>query len=201
MAPIGQATLPGVNSTLPDRDPRVGGKTVLEKVERTAGTHHAAQFGEGKAGVRDRAQSERGQGSFTAGVIEGDGLAVETDMLDPDGRRGDSTGGQPPGHLGRFDRKDDIDRGRVVRDIESGAEADLDNPTVQPVGCVGTPPRHLCGATGPVYQPRQDMFTIKPHVRTVARTRSRVLGQSRRSEGLHRAKGGDEDNQAILPGL
>jgi hypothetical protein len=47
-------------------------------------------------------------------------------------------GGQPPNHLGRFDRKDNIDREWVVRDIESGAEADLEHPTVQPVGDVGT---------------------------------------------------------------
>ncbi len=126
---------------------------MLEKMERTAGTHDSAQFGEGKAGIGDGAQSERRQGCITAGVIEGDGLAVETDMLDGDRRRGDSTGGQPPSHLGRFDRKDNIDRGWVVRDIESGAEADLDHPTVQPVGDIGTPPRHLGGAACPVHEP------------------------------------------------
>ncbi len=74
-------------------------------------------------------------------------------MLNGDRRRGDSTSSQSPSHLGRFDRKDDIDVGWVVRDVESGTEADLDHSTVQPIGDVCTPPRHSCGPTGPVHEP------------------------------------------------
>jgi hypothetical protein len=84
MTPVGQTTLPRIDSTLPAGDTRVGSKTVLEKVERTAGTQYTAQFGEGAAGIGDRAQGERRQGCVTAGIAEGDGLAVKTHVLDRD---------------------------------------------------------------------------------------------------------------------
>ena len=49
-------------------------------------------------------------------------------MLDRNRRSGNATSGQSPSDLGRFDRQDNLDRGRVVRHIEPGAEPDLDHP-------------------------------------------------------------------------
>ena len=57
---------------------------------------------------------------------------------------------------GRFNRKDNIDRGWVVREVESGAEADLDHPTVQPVGDSA---RHL-------------VIPSLPHARSTSRGRT-----------------------------
>ncbi len=176
MAPIGEATLPWLKSTLPDHHIRVGSKTVLKKVKRTAGTYHSAQLGEGKPSIGNRAQCKGREGGITAGIAEGDRLTVETDMLDRDRRRGNSTLGQSPSHLGRFDRKDNIDGGWVVHNVESRAEADLDYPTAQPVGDAGAPPRHSCGATCPIHEPGQDVFTIKAHVRTVVGDRRVAAG-------------------------
>lgn len=170
MAPTGDATLPRIKSTLPDRHTRVLSQTVLEKVERAARTHHSTQFREGKSSIGNRAQRERREGGITAGVTEGDGLAVEADMLDGDRRGGNSAGGQSPSDLGRFDREDNIDRGRVVRHIESGAEADLDHPAPQAAGDPGAPFRHTGSATSSVHEPGQDVLTVKAHVRNVAGT-------------------------------
>ena len=125
---------------------------MLEKVECTAGTHHSAQFREGTSRIGDRAQCERREGGITAGVIDRDRLAVEADMLNRDRRRRDSTGGQLPSNLRRFNRKDNVDRRRVVREIKSGAKADLDHPTVQPVGDIRTPPCHSSAPTCAVHE-------------------------------------------------
>ena len=84
MAPTGNATLPRIKSTLPDRHTRVLSQAVLEKVERAARMHHSPQFRQGKSSIGNRAQRERREGAVTAGVIEWDGLAVEADMLDRD---------------------------------------------------------------------------------------------------------------------
>ena len=64
MAAIGKATLPWLQSTLPDRHTRVGSKTVLKKVECTAGTYYSAQFGEGKPSIGNRAQCKGREGGI-----------------------------------------------------------------------------------------------------------------------------------------
>src|ERR1019366_2429271 len=40
---VGESTLEWFEPTLPDDDPGVGGKAVLEKIETTSGTNHASQ--------------------------------------------------------------------------------------------------------------------------------------------------------------
>ena len=60
--------------------------------------------------------------------------------------------------------------GWIVRDIESGTEADLDHPTVQPVGDVGTPRCHCLRSRMP--GPRAGVGRV--HDKTPRQNRSRA---------------------------
>ena len=95
---VGESTLEWFEPTLPDDDPGVGGKAVLEKIETTSGTNHASQFQQRAVSGGDAAEGERRQCSVAAVVGEGNRLTVETDMLDRHPGRSDAADGQAAGY-------------------------------------------------------------------------------------------------------
>ena len=93
----------------------------------------------------------------------GQRLTVESGSGDRHARRLEPFAGQLPTGIGRFDRGDARHGVRIERDVESRAEADLDDLAAQPLA--GTPP-HRCDGLHPaagVQDVRQDSFAVDAH--------------------------------------
>ena len=128
MAAVGDPPLQGLDPVLEGRHPGVRGQAVLEEVEATAGPEHPADLGQRRLHVGDRAQGERAQRGVAAGVVEGERLPVEADLLHRDRRGTDPAGRHPEGRRRRLHGQDPLDPVRVVGDVEARAEPDLDDP-------------------------------------------------------------------------
>ena len=98
---------------------------MLEEVEDAAGAQDPGDLGECPVDVGDGAQRPGGEDVVDAGAIEGQVLAVETDVVDRHGALGDTAGSELAAHGRRVDGAHARDSRRVVGDVEATAEADL----------------------------------------------------------------------------
>lgn len=142
---------------------------MFEVVEAGSWSEHPVKLGQDFGWVGNRAQCESRQRGVAAGIVEGDGLAVESDVLDGDVADVDSLGGQPPGHRGRFDGEHVLYLRRIVLDVKARAEPNLDDSADQSCCHLRTPPLQAGRATGSVHQSGEDLFSVETHVREANR--------------------------------
>ncbi len=119
MTAVGEALLERVEPVLPARHPGVGRESVLEEVDRAAGPQHSSHLGQCPRRVRHRAQREGAERGVARRVRQWDLLSVEPNVLHRQHRLLDAAPGQSAGQPGRFDGQDEVDLGRVVRQVEA----------------------------------------------------------------------------------
>ena len=122
-----QPLLDGLEAVLPAAHALVRRQPVLEEVQRPAGLEDAPQLAQRGGDVGDGAQRPGREGGVEAVVGERQRLAVQPGPPHRDARRGDALARQLPADVGRLDGGDLRDGRRVERDVQAGAEADLDD--------------------------------------------------------------------------
>src|SRR5215211_6653899 len=129
-----QLALQGVEPLLPAGHAGVGRSTVLDEVERAAGAQDPSHFDQGALDVGDGAQGPGGEHVVDAGVLQGQLLAVEADVLDGHAAGGYSLGGELSADRRGVHGADPFDGGRVVGDVAAGAEPDFEDLAVEAGG-------------------------------------------------------------------
>ena len=142
---------------------RVRREAVLDEVQRAAGTEHAADLGQGRAQVGDRAQGPGREHMVDALIVEGQRLGVQADVLDRHGARGDSFRGQFAPGGGRIDGPDVGQAGRVIGHVAARAEADLEHVAAQPAGDAGAQTAEVGTGHDEVDAPGKDLAFVNAH--------------------------------------
>jgi hypothetical protein len=142
---------------------RVRREAVLDEVQRAAGAEHAADLGQGRAHVGDRAQGPGAEDVVDASVVQGQRLGVQADVFDRHRARGDSLGRQFPPGGGGIDGPDVGQAGRVMGHVAARAEADLEHVAAQPAGDAGAQPAEVGTGHDEVDAPGKDLAFVKAH--------------------------------------
>jgi len=164
VAAAGEAALDWGESPLPLGQAGGGAEAVFDEEEAAAGAEEAVDLGQGGRGVGDAAEGPGADDCVerTVGGVDPPPV-VEGDVID-----GDDGGGDPPaGEAG--DAGVGIDRGhgpngrRVVRQVQAGAEAELEDPALG----AGENRRPLGGGRGvghrAVDQDRKEVAGVEAH--------------------------------------
>ena len=135
-----------------------------------AGLSTRQQLGQRLRRVGHGAQREGAERGVAAGVVERERLPVEPDVLDaaraPPGCGARHAGG--PRCAGST-ANTVVDLGRVVGQVQTRAEADLDHASREALGRARA--RHLSKPLepqGPLHQPRHDLFAVDAHATTLS---------------------------------
>jgi hypothetical protein len=127
VATITKRALERIEAVLPALDFGIVRKPVLDKEEMAAGLEDAAGFLERLLDVRDAAKGPSADDVIELVVLEGEFLAIDDVMLDLDGRGVDPALGHGV-HAGVHIGGDELADGRrVMGEVESGAEPDLED--------------------------------------------------------------------------
>ena len=127
MTPTGEPLVERFEAALPARYRGIGGMPMLDEVERAARLQYASQLLERVGQIGNRAQRPGREHRIERLGRQVQLLAVEPGQLHRGRRPGDAGFGDPHADGRRFDRQDLRDLGWVVRNVESGAEPDLDD--------------------------------------------------------------------------
>ena len=138
---------------------------MFEEMEATPRPENPTEFRQNLGRIGDGTERERGERGVAAGVVEGDRLAIKTDVLDGCPAGCNALGSQPPCERGGFDREHPFHFWWIVLDIETGAESDLDDPAHESVRHLGAPASQSAGATCPVHQAGKDLLSVEAHGR------------------------------------
>jgi hypothetical protein len=90
-------------------------------------------------------------------------LPVEVDVLHRHAARRNPLGCKLAPDGRRVDRSDSGDRGRIVGDVQTRAESDLEHVAVERSGDASTDRRELAAAHDQVGEARNDLILIEPH--------------------------------------
>ncbi len=142
---------------------------MLDKVQLTAWAQHSMNLGEGAVDIRNCAERPRDEYVIDAGGIDGQALAVQTDELDWNRAGSHPLGGQLPTHSRGVDGSDPAYRRRVVGNIESGAEADLEHLTREACRHAGTDPSEFAASEDHVDEAWEDLVPVQAHRAIMAR--------------------------------
>src|SRR5215211_5719847 len=112
---------------------------VLEKMQLTLWLEHSTNLQERGVHIRNGAQGVAGEHTIHRSVRQIDLGTVDSHMLDPCGDAGYAWLRKPHRRRRRFDDEDLSHLGRIVAEVESGAESDLQDTTVQALADLGAP--------------------------------------------------------------
>jgi hypothetical protein len=132
MAAAEQPLLHRLEAMLPAAHPLVRGEAVLDEVQRAARLEDAAYLRQRGCDLRDRAERPGTQGGVEAVVLEWQRLAVQAGPLHADVGHSQAFLGQLPANVRGLDCCDPRHRVGVERNVEPGAEAELDDLTAEP---------------------------------------------------------------------
>jgi hypothetical protein len=147
-------------------------------MQRPARAQDAAQLAQRGLDVRDRAHGPRGERSVEAVVGERQRRAVQAGALDGDARRIQPPAGELPSGVRRLDRRHPRDGGRVERDVQARAEADLHDLAGEPLADAPALRLGHRRAAQPVEHPRQDVLGVQAHaVQPTSQRSSEILAR------------------------
>ena len=130
MTAIGEAHLQPVQAALPLLHARLRAEAVFEKQELAARFQYPVDLAQGLANFLDAAQGKRADGAIEAVALKGKPFAAENPMVNLDLRPPDSPLRQPVHSGVGIGRRDSVDLGGVVRQVQPRPEADLQNVAV-----------------------------------------------------------------------
>lgn len=100
-------------------------------------------------------------------ILERNRLAIETDMLDHHPRGRDTTRGKTASHPRRLHREHNVHTPRVVLEVQSRPEADLEHAAFESASDSGAPAAHSRAAASAIHKARKDLLTVDAHLQTV----------------------------------
>src|SRR5215216_5004947 len=137
VAPARHPALQRGQPVLPVGHPHVGGTSVLEEVKGATRPQYPVDLPQGAVHLRDGAEGPGRQYVVDAAVVHGEVLTVDADVLDRDRTGGNPFGCQLAPDGGGVDRPDPRHARRVVGEVESRTEPDLQHLTLEVGGDAG----------------------------------------------------------------
>ena len=179
MAAAREAAPHGGQAVLPARHARLRRAPMLDEQEAAARAQHAPDLRERAQRVGDAAQGPAHHHVVDRGVAERDVFGPPLAQLD----REMHPHGVSPGDLQQLARRveaeQQLDVARVERQVEPGADPDLEHPAARPRDQLLAQRRQLLLAHAEVDQPGHDALLVEAQFTSAARTtlrRRRVLG-------------------------